>query len=557
MTEYAEAFARVISALDDLDSIVSRDLSHPPSIFQTPDPSSRASQRGGLRKQKDDHHTREISWQALTSRISHHQDQLSKVVHQYDTALAPILMIPPELLSEIFDWTLNMPNCWVSREMRRSSLNAVCRQWRNIVSRQCSLWAEVEFPIGDLAIARSRCSKSGSLPISVTITTISVGVDNVSAGQLLAGLLDKSNLPWLGRIAELTWHGHAPLCGHLTTRLITVTELPLLRSLEFKLSFGEHCECLVCRPLSNHVEFYESNIPVLEDLRLSHLVLSPRDAYPEFINLKKLTLTGVSAITWSSLKSILCGSTLTYLHLSGIATQVSRSVLKQSRQQAVSQPLLKQMVLDSVGIDLMLAVLGSVKFPSLTSLELTMASETHNLTQAQGRMLVTTLQTAVSTYLHKLSPKHWLIKILQFRRASRLYLLSLDWTPKKLRYFFQALQTTVSQDSSADASVHHLLKALKVLKLSFEQAEALPHDDETADVYPELLIMLQSRKDAASVHKLKALAVPSCIHSEELVSFAQTVKATECYTCMEREDEEEYDDESELDPYGYGYDDFY
>lgn len=403
-SEYSAAFARAAIALEILDSTILREEEHPADTHYPPGPLSWATQRQYLRRRRDLLDEQIAHCDSLRAQLAQMQNRMSGLRSKYHYASAPILALPLEILSEIFDWVV-LPYQEIARSTRRKRLSDVCCVWRRIVLNQHSLWTDVGILItvdGDLSSARVRCSKSGALPINLTIH-VNHPCSETDVGstteRLRASLLHESNINWVRRISCLTWKGPTKLCAYLTTWMTEVFDPCRLRSID--LAWGV-CGCLVCMRNPPPIDLQHITSPGLEVLRLKHLDISSRDSYPGFANLKILSMENIPGISWPSFKTvILHASRLTKLCLARVGAlniRLPGSDVDSHRQ--LSLPSLVLLSLDCVELDFLHAILATSFFKHLRTLKIKMANESHYVDDALGKTLTNALRRIVSHCNH-------------------------------------------------------------------------------------------------------------------------------------------------------------
>lgn len=260
--------------------------------------------------------------------------QLESKVGAKDSS-SPITRLPPEILCDIFYWMIVPTSLdddkdrdddpvWRKAELwsnSRKAILSVCKLWRSLGLECPSLWTEVDVLLGAYPLAISRFSRSGSLPLSVTVQ---VSFDHKDFRQELKKLLDDRNLDWLNRVQDLTWisGGHLNLSSYLTQQLASSGRLRSLRSLSmipsrsrFSITALSAGRCQVCERGWNDLvgvstwgrislEGYAES-PSFNILRLQNVMIMPSDRYPEFRNLRKIQIQDTEFEKWSDIRILL------------------------------------------------------------------------------------------------------------------------------------------------------------------------------------------------------------------------------------------------------------
>ncbi|PFH53685.1 hypothetical protein AMATHDRAFT_115116, partial [Amanita thiersii Skay4041] len=78
------------------------------------------------------------------TRLQQYEIELSQKIHRYETAIAPVKMLPPEVLRRVFTFCISdsivIP---VVRTDNRFVISHVCSYWRHIALSSHQLWDDI------------------------------------------------------------------------------------------------------------------------------------------------------------------------------------------------------------------------------------------------------------------------------------------------------------------------------------------------------------------------------------------------------------------------------
>lgn len=309
---------------------------------------------------------------------------ITSLRNKLEQSFEPIWTLPPEVMSEIFDWVLRNSSKMRShvdtsrRAAARSRLMGVCRSWRRIVVGQPSLWTAVEFNLPHYTIAASRTARAGALPPAMTIK---VDLKHPEEETILGDLLALPNDLWRNRVADLTWMGTCyNLCAYLTQSLLKAGKLPMLQALRIIPSSPETQDLSMCkcdeRALEmehvNHsnISFDRGNVSSsMQSIELNGVSIAiPGDSlHPNFTNLRYLSLQEPYFLTWKGVVELLRHvPRLEILDLYDVSSQnhVPREIVRGAEPFVL--PYLRVLRIEEVLVDLLGMILASISCPKIS-----------------------------------------------------------------------------------------------------------------------------------------------------------------------------------------------
>jgi hypothetical protein len=102
--------------------------------------------------------------------LAREQQRLMRALEQAVRVVAPVMRLPPELLSKVFRTGILDSDEESSDPLLLPTVMRVCKQWRNVAVNTPLLWSRIAIgPHDSLEVARRRLSRTKDAPLDVVL----------------------------------------------------------------------------------------------------------------------------------------------------------------------------------------------------------------------------------------------------------------------------------------------------------------------------------------------------------------------------------------------------
>ena len=363
LSSQCDVIGQALRVLQDAFEAMSQNISCTPILTIQP-PRDRLPHKKSLLDVSNDLEIMERSTSTLATQLSILVSQINQKKLEVQFTLAPIASLLPESLSAIFSYDAGSKVSGVQR------LTHVCRSWREIATQQSELWTQLSGqPPFWMAQLEKQISNSGALPLKYTFSSSLSERDPLrSQFKTIAPALKP-------KLKHLEWSSSERVHEFMTAlNDVAPVGLPALETLDIiGTSFCLHCEG-VGEATYPTVRLGSSDIPRLSVLRLDRVL--PRGLSHVAASLVELTLDSVP-MHYNDLFLLLTSAPL----LESISIHDLRTVPFEVRGVTgyipLKYPSIRRLRLKHTwhGLDCLLWVLGTGRFPGLVSLQVSSSFE--------------------------------------------------------------------------------------------------------------------------------------------------------------------------------------
>ncbi|CAA7263521.1 unnamed protein product [Cyclocybe aegerita] len=178
------------------------------------------------------------------NQLANHRQTLSKEIEEVRALISPMRHLPSDILREVFIQTLPESDAIMKANRCPLLLTHICRFWRDVALSTPNLWTSLQITVpgnpfpssteepphkliesaNKIAVGiREWLSRSGALPLSVSLTSNYRGQDSLAHKPITASLI-----PFSSRWHKLEITSYVP---HISN-LAAVKDLPILESVK-------------------------------------------------------------------------------------------------------------------------------------------------------------------------------------------------------------------------------------------------------------------------------------------------------------------------------------